>query len=59
MATVKHVEHEDGSHSIGADVDGKYVPFVSVGAAHVASCQHSDYYNPPKETGGKGKGGDQ
>lgn len=36
MASVQHVEHGDGSHSIGVELDGVYVPFAKVAAHTVA-----------------------
>ena len=35
MSDVLHVAHPDGSHSIGLDLDGTFVPFVTLDAAHV------------------------
>lgn len=35
MADVVHVAHPDGSHSIGLDLDGTFVAFVTLDAAHV------------------------
>lgn len=35
MASVEHVEHADGSHSVGVTVDGVHVPFVTLSAARV------------------------
>lgn len=40
MATVKHVEHPDGSHSIGVELDGTYHPFASISASRVE--QHAE-----------------
>lgn len=40
MATVKHVEHGDGSHSIGVELDGIYHPFASIAAHRIA--QHAE-----------------
>jgi len=59
MATVKHVEHDDGSQSIGVEVDGRYVPFVTLDPARVEQLASSDFYNPPAPEGGKAKGGDK
>ena len=35
MATVKHVEHPDGSHSVGVEIDGVYHPFATVSGARI------------------------
>lgn len=39
MASVVHVAHGDGTHSIGVELDGVYVPFASVTKARVAHLQ--------------------
>lgn len=36
MASVQHVEHPDGSHSIGVVIGGVYHKFASLPAARVA-----------------------
>lgn len=35
MATVKHVAHPDGSHSIGVEIDGAYIALASASAPRV------------------------
>jgi hypothetical protein len=35
MAAVKHVEHPDGSHSIGVEIDGDYLALASASKARV------------------------
>jgi len=59
MATVKHVEHDDGTHSIGVELDGRYVPFATLDPARVEQLASSEYYNPPKSKGGKPEGGEK
>jgi hypothetical protein len=49
MATVKHVEHDDGSHSIGVEVDGKYVPLAQADAGRVEQLRGNTFYNPEKK----------
>lgn len=34
--SAEHVEHPDGSHSIGATVDGVFLPFVTLDNVQVA-----------------------
>lgn len=52
MATVKHVEHPDGSHSIGVDIDGVYHAVAAVSAARVA--QHHERVENLRARAGKG-----
>lgn len=40
MATVTHVEHPNGDHSIGVEIDGVFTPFATLPAARVA--HHSE-----------------
>lgn len=35
VSTVKHVVHEDGSHSIGCVIDGYHVPFATLDPARI------------------------
>lgn len=39
MGSVVHVQHGDGSHSIGVEIDGVYVPFAGVTGARVQHLQ--------------------
>lgn len=59
MATVKHAEHPDGSHSIGVELDGRYVPFATLDAARVAQLADSGFYNPEPAPKTSTKGGDK
>jgi len=56
MATVAHVEHEDGSQSIGIKVGKAFVPFVTVAPGHFASLLESAQQAGDAENGDTGAG---
>lgn len=58
MATLKHVENEDGSHSIGFTEDKVFVPLVTVPAERVTQLRadaqpDEDEDDNDKKGGGK------
>lgn len=57
--SAEHVEHADGSHSIGATIDGVFLPFVTLDNVQVADrveALRSVQPDQPDETSsGKGR----
>lgn len=57
MADAKHFEHPDGSHSIGAEIGGVFLPFVTLDAVTVADRVEALQSLEPDATDEQPKGG--
>lgn len=55
MPAVEHVEHSDGSHSVGVKIEGVHVPFASLDAPRVA--QLVEYGKAVAESGAGSESG--
>lgn len=57
MATVKHEVSEDGTHAIGVEVDGVFVPFASHSGARIEQLVENAKTRGEQAKDEDGKGG--